>query len=165
MTLQPSRISLSEETRETMIGLLNARLADAVALAAAMKQAHWNVRGPNFRGLHELFDDAHGLVDGAVDDIAERITALGGLAAGTVQAAADNTELPSYSTDLVDEQGHVSAVAEQLSAFGGSVRAAIDASSDAGDEGTADLFTGLVREIDKMLWFVEAHVAPVRITV
>lgn len=145
------------QTRDAMARLLNARLADAIDLALQIKQAHWNVKGPNFIALHELFDKFHDEVEAHYDDIAERITALGGVAYGTAQTVAEKTTLPGYPTDIADGAAHVKALAASFAAFGAKVRADIDTAAGVGDADTADLFTGVSRAVDKSLWFLEAH--------
>jgi starvation-inducible DNA-binding protein len=151
------RIDLPDNTRKAMIALLNARLADAIDLRLATKQAHWNVKGQNFIALHELFDQIQARVDVFVDDIAERATALGGIAVGTAKSAASGSKLEAYPTDITDQTAHLKALADRLAAFGSLVRSAIDAADEAGDKNTADLFTGISRSTDKDLWLVEAH--------
>ncbi len=152
-----TKIDMPDNTRKAAVNLLQARLADAVDLATQMKQAHWNVKGPSFIALHELFDQIHGEVAGYVDLLAERITTLGGTAEGTARVAAERSTLGEYPLDIADGTAHVDAVSTVLAAFGKEIRAAIDASDDMGDQGTADLFTEISRGIDKSLWFVEAH--------
>lgn len=148
---------MSQNVRKKVIDLLNARLVDAIDLRAQVKQAHWAVRGPHFIGLHELFDDIGIRVIEQVDEIAERVTALGGVPDGTVQNVARQTSLPHYPTDITAGLDHVDALSTALAAFGKGVRKAIDEAEELGDAGTADLFTGISRAIDKDLWFVEAH--------
>jgi starvation-inducible DNA-binding protein len=148
---------LSLECRTTMIGLMNQRLATAIDLQMQMKQAHWNVKGPSFIGLHELFDRAYAEAVEHVDLIAERIVQLGGIAQGTVRRSAAATELADYPASISDGLAHVEAVARALSTFGREARAMIAEAGDLDDAGTADLFTQISRRTDKMLWFVEAH--------
>lgn len=148
---------LAEEDRSEMNSLMNARLASAVDLQMQMKQAHWNVKGPGFIGLHELFDKVDEAVEGYVDLIAERIVQLGGVAEGTVRVAAGRSRLAEYPLDIADGRAHVEAVARALSTFGREVRNTIDEADELGDADTADLFTEVSRGIDKWLWFVEAH--------
>ncbi|BCW90390.1 DNA protection during starvation protein [Alphaproteobacteria bacterium SO-S41] len=145
------------QTRDAMIRLLNARLADAIDLALQIKQAHWNVKGPNFIALHELFDKFHNEVEDHYDTIAERVTALGGIAYGTAQTVAEKSTLPGYPTDIADGLAHVKALAASFSTFGTALRAAIDTADGVGDADTTDLFTSMSRAIDKSLWFLEAH--------
>ncbi|MGE0740515.1 MAG: DNA starvation/stationary phase protection protein Dps [Hyphomonadaceae bacterium] len=152
-----TRNDLPDNTRKAMIALLNARLADAIDLRLAVKQAHWNVKGPSFIALHELFDQIQGRVDAFVDDIAERAVALGGVVAGTAQAAVKGSKLEAYPTDVTDEKQHLQLLADRLSGFGKLAREAINAADEAGDKDTADLFTGVSRQMDKDLWFIEAH--------
>jgi starvation-inducible DNA-binding protein len=147
---------LSAKTRARIVDLLNARLADAIDLQLQAKQAHWNVKGPNFIALHELFDKIAGEVDGHVDDLAERITALGGTAEGTLQAVVGRSRLEPYPLALTG-RAHLEALAAALARFGKAVRKAIDESGKAGDADTSDLFTGISRDADKSLWLVEAH--------
>lgn len=155
--LHATKIDIPENARGALVSILNARLADAVDLATQLKQAHWNVKGPNFIALHEMFDSIHGEIQVHVDDIAERVTALGGTALGTAAVAVENSALPAYPLDAESGADHVEAVATALATFGKRVRASIDEAAEIGDADTEDLFTGISRDIDKNLWFVEAH--------
>ena len=152
-----TRIDLAEEVRASVIELLNARLADVFDLYSQTKQAHWNVKGPQFMMLHELFDDFAAELLEYGDTIAERATALGGAAFGTVRLAAATSSLAEFPADAFDGMAVVAALADRYAAFGAFVRAAIDSADEAGDADTADLFTGVSRGIDKSLWFLEAH--------
>jgi starvation-inducible DNA-binding protein len=152
-----TRNDLPQQLRSKLEKLLNARLADGLDLEAATKQAHWNVKGPNFIALHELFDEVHTNIEAHVDTIAERITALGGTAHGTVQAAARSSSLVPYPEDLAEGIAHLEALSDRLADFGKKNRAAISESEDLGDADTADLFTGISRDVDKYLWLLEAH--------
>jgi len=137
--------------------LMNQRLADAVDLQLQMKQAHWNVKGPHFIGLHKLFDEIDEAIEEYVDLIAERIVQLGGIAEGTVRVAAQRSRLPEYPLDIADGSAHIEAVARALSTFGRDVRNTISEAEELDDADTADIFTEVSRGIDKWLWFVEAH--------
>jgi len=143
--------------RKELNALMNERLADAVDLQLQMKQAHWNVKGPNFIGLHELFDEVDEAVESYVDLIAERIVQLGGIAEGTVRVAAARSTLEEYPLDIADGSAHVEAVSKALSTFGREVRNMISKADVLDDADTTDLFTEVSRGIDKWLWFVEAH--------
>jgi starvation-inducible DNA-binding protein len=152
-----TRNDLPAGIRTRSIDLLNARLADAIDLGTQTKHAHWNVKGPNFIALHELFDKIAESVEDQIDTIAERVTALGGTARGTLVAVARGTSLKPYPEDANDGVTHVEALSAVLADFGGKVRAAIEESAKFGDAGTSDLFTQISRETDKNLWFLEAH--------
>ncbi|QPC98162.1 DNA starvation/stationary phase protection protein Dps [Qipengyuania soli] len=152
-----SRIDLSENLRKQASALLQARLSDALDLEAQAKQAHWNVKGPHFLQLHQLFDTVHDEIEQFVDLLAERITALGHIADGRVATTASATSLYGYPFEAVGGEAHLKALAGSLSAFGKAVRAAIDDAATLGDADTSDLFTQISRETDKQLWFLEAH--------
>jgi starvation-inducible DNA-binding protein len=155
--MNPTRNNLPATVREQIVPLLNARLADVSDLKSQVKQAHWNVKGPHFFQLHELFDGIAGRLDAQIDDIAERAVQLGGTALGTLRLAAAASTLPEYPTGLTDGLAHAAAIADRLAAYGAALRAAIDESAALGDADTADMFTGFSREADKDLWFVESH--------
>ena len=153
--------TLDLKIRKTVTELLQDRLSDAIDLQTQMKQAHWNIKGPHFIGLHKLFDEINEDVEAYVDDIAERAVQLGAIVHGTARAVAKNSALKEYPLNIVADSEHVAAVSDALAAFGKLVREAIDTADKAGDKDTADLFTEISRGTDKWLWFVEAH-APTR---
>jgi len=153
-----TRNDLPEDARMKLVELLNTRLADAIDLQTQCKQAHWNVKGPDFIALHKLFDEVNGAVEEYVDLLAERAVQLGGVADGTARVVAKRSSLPEYpAVKGGDGREHVAALSAVLSAFGKLVRAEIDRSNELSDADTADLFTEVSRGIDKWLWFVEAH--------
>jgi starvation-inducible DNA-binding protein len=152
-----TRNDISLNRRLELNALMNQRLASAMDLQMQMKQAHWNVKGPNFIGLHQLFDNVYAAVESYVDLIAERIVQLGGVAEGTVRVAASRTRLSEYPLAIADGMAHVDAVSGALSIFGQAVRNTIDEANALDDADTADMFTEISRGIDKWLWFVEAH--------
>lgn len=150
-------IGLKSNTKATMVALLNARLADAIDLALATKQAHWNLKGPQFIAVHEMLDPMRAALDGHIDVVAERVAQLDGVALGTVQGVADTTELSAYPTDIRSIPEHLTALVERYAALGKSVREAIDTADEAGDADTADIFTAFSRDLDKNLWFLRSH--------
>jgi starvation-inducible DNA-binding protein len=149
---------LSQTTRQSAIEMLNEHLADAIDLQLQAKQAHWNIKGPNFVGLHELFDRIAAQAGEYADLIAERAVALGGMARGTVQAVSGRTQLREYPLDVSDWRAHVRAMQDALATFGRGVRKAIDDATALNDADTADMFTEISRGTDKSLWMVEAHI-------
>lgn len=152
-----SHIDLHPHVRKGAIAFLQARLSDSIDLEAQMKQAHWNVKGRDFFQLHELFDKIHAVVEDYVDTIAERITALGGVADGRVQTTAKASQLYEYSLETAGGEAHLKVIAAVLAQFGKSVRANIADAVEIGDADTADVFTEISRSTDKQMWFVEAH--------
>lgn len=152
--------TLSENIRSRSVEVLNRHLAAAIDLHAQMKQAHWNVRGPGFIAIHELFDRIATEVEKCSDQIAERAGGLGGTARGTIQVATERSFLIPYPLGVADERKHLFAVAGTLAAFGQSVRDAAGETTGFGDLDTADLLTEISRGIDRQIWFVESHLTP-----
>jgi starvation-inducible DNA-binding protein len=155
--LLPTKNNLSANVREKAVALLNQQLADTADLYSQIKQAHWNVKGPTFIALHEFFDSIAEAVEEYIDLIAERATALGGIALGTVRMSGGASRLPEYPLDAVDGREHVEALSARVAAVAQSSRAAIDASAGFGDADTADIFTEVSRGMDKHLWMLESH--------
>ena len=151
---------LEAQTRTRVVGTLNALLADTIALTLATKEAHWNLKGPGFIGVHELLDDvADRLRDGA-DAIAERAVVLGGLARGTLEAVAGMSRVEPYPSEAVEIRDHLQALRERFEAVGARVREGIDEADEAGDADTADVLTEVSRQIDKDAWFIGANLPP-----
>ncbi|MDE3153688.1 MAG: DNA starvation/stationary phase protection protein Dps [Acidobacteriota bacterium] len=148
---------LPEKLRATIAHLLNARLADLIDLQLQAKQAHWNVKGHGFIALHELFDDVTDGVREYVDLVAERIVQLGGVAEGTLQAVANNSQLNVYPVQTGEWTHHVERLSSAIAVAGEGVREGIEKATTYGDAGTADILTEVSRGLDKWLWFVEAH--------
>ncbi len=100
----------TSNAKSVSIDLLNARVADAIDLALLTKQAHWNLKGPQFIAVHEMLDLFRKEVDIHVDTMAERVVQLGGTALGTTQAVAAKTALEPYPTDIHKIAGHLAAL-------------------------------------------------------
>ena len=153
-----TRNALPSNAKSVSISLLNARLADGIDLALATKQAHWNLKGPQFIGIHLMLDGFRTEQDEWNDTIAERAVQIGGTALGTTQVVGATTKLPPYPTDTYAIADHLAALIDRYADFGNSLRESIDEADEAGDADTADIFTEVSRGIDKQLWFLEAHV-------
>jgi len=144
--------NLKSNAKSISIAVLNARLADSIDLALVTKQAHWNIKGPQFIALHEMIDGFRTEIDGHVDTMAERVVQL-----GTTQAVATESQLAAYPTDISSAEDHLRELIARYSQVANSVRAAIEETDEAGDKDTADILTGYSRALDKALWFLEAH--------
>ena len=156
-SVHQTRNDLPEKVRLEMCKVLNQTVADTFDLYSQTKQAHWNVKGVHFYQLHLLFDEiASELID-YVDLFAERVTSLGGTAFGTVRMSAESTTLPEYPVGNLGGMDHVVALADRLSQFGEALRQNIDVCNEASDLDSADIYTEVSRDIDKRLWFLEAH--------
>ena len=156
-TMFNTRIDIDQDKREELVSLINQQLADTLDLFTQTKQAHWNVKGLDFFQVHELLDDLAKTVRKQTDTIAERATALGGVALGTARMSANNSTLPEYPADTFDVPDVLNAVVERYAAYAASTRAAIKRSQELDEPTTEDMFTDVSREIDEALYFLESH--------
>lgn len=152
-----TRIDIDSDVRTELVELLNQQMADNADLHSQAKQAHWNVKGADFMQLHLLFDQVAGMVEPFTDELAERVTALGGYATGTVRMAAQATTLPEFPVEAREGRAHLEALTEAFSAYAASTRQAIERAAQLGEPTTEDLFTEISRDVDKALYFIEAH--------
>jgi starvation-inducible DNA-binding protein len=147
--------ALPEEQQAKLIEILNRRLADAIDLQLQSRQAYWNVKGPQFMALRELFDKVAEGVEEYANLIAERIVQLGGKAEGTAHAVAGRSSFDGYRLSSADGNGHIDVLSTTLTDFGRHARYASAQASELMDADTAAIFTEIARGIDKWLWFVE----------
>ena len=146
--------ALSEDQQTKLIEILNRRLADAIDLQLQSRQAYWNVKGPNFMSLRELFDKVAEGVEEYTNLIADRIVQLGGKAEGTVHAVAGRSSLDGH-WPTADGNSHIDVLSTTLTDFGRHTRYASVQATELKDADTSDIFTEIARGIDKWLWFVE----------
>lgn len=156
-----THIALPADTRKKMADLLNGLLASTLDLHSHAKQAHWNVRGPHFLTLHELFDKlaeetvAHG------DEIAERAGQLGYAVAGTLRQGAAASQLNEYDLQIASGEDHVRRLSKSLGEYEKLLLEGIEASEEVDDYVTQDILTKICGEIDKSMWFIESHIVVV----
>lgn len=157
MRTHETKNDLKSNAKSVSIGLLNGLVADSIDLALLTKQAHWNLKGPHFIGVHEMLDTFRTQIDGFVDTMAERVVQLGGTALGTTQDVAKGSRLSPYPTDIYACADHINALIDRYASTANVVRSGIDQAAEAGDASTADILTEVSRGLDKALWFLEAH--------
>ena len=158
MRKHKTRNDVPSNAKAVSIEILNQCLADTIDLSLATKQAHWNLKGPQFIAVHEMLDTFRTELDDHADTMAERVVQLGGTALGTLQSVSKASTLDAYPLDIYPVRDHIEALIERFASVANSTRKAIDETDDAGDVGTSDIFTEAVRSLDKALWFLEAHV-------
>lgn len=152
-----TRIDIPEKTRDQITPMLNQQLADMFDLYSQTKQAHWNVRGSDFYQLHKLFDELAEELLEDIDLLAERISALGGVAMGTVHMSAQSSRLPEFPGRVVLSMASVEVLAVRYASLAETTRSAINIASEREDETTANILQDISHQLDKSLWFLEAH--------
>jgi starvation-inducible DNA-binding protein len=152
-----TRVALPEDVKAKVVEVMQERLAEALDMYSQAKFAHWNVKGENFYQLHLVFDSVAETIFPQIDQIAERLTQLGGVANGTVRQAAMVSRIPEYNVDLVAGMDHVCALADALGHYCKELREASDKIDEIGDEPTSDFFKQLVVEAEEQLYFLESH--------
>ena len=155
--LPPTGIDIPPEIRVYVITLLQHTLACTVDLRSQVKQAGWNVKGPDFRPLHALFATIATTLEAYTDLVAERLVVLGGIACGTTRAAAWQSTLAEYPEALMEGSAHVRALLERFSAYATAIRGDITHTADVEDAGTAALYTDLARGVDQQLGGLETY--------
>ncbi|WP_439595979.1 DNA starvation/stationary phase protection protein Dps [Falsiroseomonas sp.] len=151
-----SRNDLQDNTKAASIEVLQACLTDGIDLYNTTRQAHWNVKGSNFHGLHLMFETFYNTLADDIDLLAERLVQLGGTAIGASQNVAAKTRLAPYPAELKAGADHVAALMDRYAAMAKSVREGIDDTDEAGDADTADILTNVSKNLDKALWMLEA---------
>ncbi len=153
-----TRNATDGKAKQFALQTLQSRLVDGLDLALVIKQAHWDLKGPEFIGIHMMLDGFRDQLDDLNDKVAERIVQLGGTARGTTQAIAAGSKLAAYPMDIYKIGDHLAALTDRYAVYANAVREGIHGADEAGEPDTADLFTEISRAVDKQLWFLEAFV-------
>ena len=153
-----TRNDLPVNTRTRVIELLNARLADAIDLGAQSKYAHWNVKGPNFIALHELFDKVAESVEEQIDTIAERVQLLGGLSIAMAHDVAETTQIERPPKGREEVPVQISRLLDAHQIIIRQSRELAKRASALGDDGTNDLaISDVLRTNELQVWFLSEH--------
>jgi starvation-inducible DNA-binding protein len=153
-------IGLSEKQRTAVVAILNTVLADEFVLYTKSRRFHWNVEGPNFSELHELFQKQYERLEEVIDEVAERARALGGIAVGSLEEYLDRTRLDEEPGRGYDARGMIAALLADHETLIRSLREDLEiCSTEYGDEGTTDFLTGLMQVHEKAAWMLRSYLA------
>jgi starvation-inducible DNA-binding protein len=152
-----NHVSLPEDAKNQLVETLNTVLATTSDLRSQVKQAHWNIKGPQFFARHELFDNLAARLNDYADVIAERAATLGGYAMGTARLSAEHSKLPEYDLRAVDGKHHIRTLVDRYSEYNRFIREAVQEAATQGDPATEDLYTEILRGTELDMWFLESH--------
>lgn len=152
-----NHVSLPEEVKTQLVDTLNTMLATTSDLRSQVKQAHWNIKGPQFVARHELFDNLAAKLLDYADVIAERAATLGGYATGTVRQSAEHSKLPEYDVRAVDGKHHIKTLVDRYSEYTRLIRDAVNEAEKVDDPATEDVYTEILRGTELDMWFLESH--------
>ena len=145
----------NRNAQERLVRGLNLNLANMTSLATAYKQAHWNLQGPGFAQLHELFDRFADQTREYADLVAERTVQLLGTSHGTIEGAVKETTLSPFPLDEHRQDLLVTALADRANAAIVEIRHGIDGSE--GDLPTQDVYIEIARGLEKQEWMLRSH--------
>ncbi|BAY99078.1 hypothetical protein NIES37_30570 [Tolypothrix tenuis PCC 7101] len=152
-------IGLTEQQRQGVIDLLNQDLADSYVLLVRTKKYHWDVVGPQFRTLHQLWEEHYEKLTENIDAIAERIRTLGGYPVGTLEGFLKIATLKEKAGQVPTATGMVAQLVEDHEQVIRNLREHVERSSeDFNDEGTADFLTGLMEEHEQIAWMLRSFI-------
>jgi starvation-inducible DNA-binding protein len=150
-------IGITGEKRKVIAERLSKLLADTYTLYVKTHNFHWNVTGPHFHSLHQMFEEHYQALAGAVDEIAERIRALGHFAPGSYAQFSELTDIKE-ATSVPDYQEMVRQLCEDHETVIRSARASLPEVSDAADEADTDLITARLEYHEKTAWMLRSMV-------
>jgi len=157
-TAASTRVELAHKSAPAVIEILNQQLANLTDLFTQTKFSHWNVRGMHFIALHKLFDELAEKVEEGIDEVAERIAALGGIAHGTLRTAAQTSELEEFPSDDFSGENVVATLADRFALTANMISEQIEIVDDEHDDAlSADLLTSIGRELEQAHYFLHAH--------
>ncbi len=150
-------IALTEQQREGVCTVLRTLLADEFVLYTKARNYHWNVVGPQFHDLHKLFEEQYEALEEIVDNVAERIRALGGVSPGTLEEFRKATRLREEPGKVPSAREMVKNLAQDHEAIVRQLRQDIPVVQEQHqDVGTADFLTGLMEQHEKHAWMLRA---------
>jgi starvation-inducible DNA-binding protein len=154
-----ANIGLKETSRAKVLALLEPLLADEYLLYTKTRNFHWNVTGPQFNDLHKFFEAQYGMLDGFIDDIAERSRALGGRALGSMKEFLHASRLDESTGRAPKADAMLAELLRDHEKIIRWLRADVDFAGEQGDQGTADFLTGLLEAHEKAAWMLRSFLS------
>lgn len=152
-------IGLSEEQRAGVCELLNRDLADAYLVLIKTKKFHWDVVGPQFRSLHQLWEEQYQALTTNIDALAERVRTLGNYPVGTAEDFLKYASIKEQSNNIPLATEMVSQLVDDHEQIIRNLRDHVDQCSDKfSDQGTADFLTGLMEQHEEMAWMLRSFI-------
>ncbi|NJN88658.1 MAG: DNA starvation/stationary phase protection protein [Leptolyngbyaceae cyanobacterium SL_7_1] len=152
-------IGLTEEQRQGVVELLNQDLADAYLLLVKTKKYHWDVVGPQFRTLHELWEEQYEKLTENIDALAERVRALGGYPIGTMEGFLKVASLKEHGGDVPIATEMVARLLGDHEQVIRNLREHIESCEEEfNDVGTADFLTALMEEHEEIAWMLRSFI-------
>jgi starvation-inducible DNA-binding protein len=150
-------IGIPDENRQNVIAILNTLLADEYLLYTKTRNYHWNVVGPQFNDLHKFFETQYEALDDVVDEVAERVRALGGRSLGTLEEFRASARLGEKPGTVPPARDMLAALLADHEALARTLRVDIGTVQDRHrDVGTADFLTGLLEQHEKAAWMLRS---------
>lgn len=153
-----ANIGIKEKDTATVAQILNKLLADENVLYTKVRNAHWNVEGPDFHAQHLFFETIYGELAELIDEIAERVRSVGHFAIGTMKQFLEFTQLTEMKYGKNDSQGYIKELLNDIESLIISVRKDIEFVGKAGDAGTEDFLVGILEKHEKTAWMLRAHI-------
>ncbi|NMF85292.1 Dps family protein [Nodosilinea sp. P-1105] len=152
-------IGLSEQQRHGVVDILNKVLADTYLLLIKTKKYHWDVVGPQFRTLHQLWEEHYEALTVSIDEVAERVRTLNGYPLGTAEGFLKHASLKEHPGDLPNANEMVRRLVVDHEQVIRNLRQYVDQTADEfHDEGTSDFLTGLMEEHEEMAWMLRSFI-------
>jgi len=153
----PTNIGLSEKHRKEVATHLNTLLANEFLLYVKTLKYHWNVEGPHFGPLHALFKEQYEKLLDTVDDVAERVRALGHTSFGTMKEFMNHTSLTEKPGNYPNDLDMIKDLLEDHEAIIRHIRKDVDFTAKINDMGTNNFLCDLMEQHEKTAWMLRAH--------
>jgi len=154
-----THIEMSERRREAQIEVLEAVTASSLQLSLLAKMAHWNLKGPEFVGLHALFDEIAEHTRDQADTAAERAAALGAFLETDAGSVAEHSPIGRFPGQIRDGLELAGEMADRLAAHADAIRDALTVlRGDLGDPAGENLLADILLQVEKDVWMLESHI-------